>query len=111
MSASVDYRDNTISLTRGDSLYLDVSFTVDGAPYVPGEGDTVRFAMKKCIEDDECLILIDIPIETMVCHIEPEDTKNLDFDVYWYDISLTTAIGDVYTPIGPAKSRITKEVY
>ena len=110
MSASVDEMTKAISLTRGDSLYLDVSFTANGEPYVPSEGDSVRFAMKRNIEDAECLINKRIPIDTMVCYIEPEDTKSLEYGVYWYDIQLTTASNDVYTPIGPAKFKLTKEV-
>lgn len=111
MSAYVDDSTKSINLTRGDSLYLNVSFTVDGEPYVPVDGDTVRFALKKNIEDEECLVIRNIPIDTMICHIEPEDTKDLKFDVYWYDIELTTVDGDVYTPIGPAKFKVTKEVH
>ncbi len=113
MSASVDDTSKTISLTRGDSFYLTVAFTDDdeGAPYEPQTGDSVRFALKKNIEDEECLVLKEIPIETMVLYLEPEDTKDLDFGVYWYDIQLTTNLGDVYTPIGPAKFKLTKEVY
>lgn len=113
MSASVDEDSKMIFLTRGDSLYLNVEFTDDeeGTPYEPQEGDTVRFALKKNIDDEECLILKDIPISTMVLYLEPSDTKDLEFGVYWYDIELTTVSRDVYTPIGPAKFKLTKEVY
>lgn len=113
MSASVDDSSKLITLTRGDSLYLTVEFTDDdeGTPYVPVTGDTVRFALKKNIEDEECLIIKDIPISTMVLYLEPSDTKDLEFGTYWYDIQLTTDGDDVYTPIGPAKFKVTKEVY
>ena len=111
MSASVDEMTKAISLTRGDSLYLDVSFEQDGEPYTPNPGDAVRFAMKRNIEDAECLILKSIPTNTMTLYIEPEDTKELEFGVYWYDIQLTTVDGDVYTTIGPAKFKLTKEVH
>lgn len=111
MSAYVDENTKQINLTRGDSLYLDVDFETNGEPYSPVEGDTVLFALKKNIEDAECLIVKNIPTDTMVCHIEPGDTKNLDFGIYLYDIQLTTADGDVYTPIAAAKFKVTKEVY
>lgn len=71
----------------------------------------MRFAMKKKITDQECLILKDIPIDTQVLSLEPSDTKNLDIGSYKYDIELTTIDGDVDTFIGPAVFKITEEVY
>lgn len=115
MSASVDEESNMIYLTRGDSLYLNITLIdEDGSPYELQTGDNVRFALKKNIEDEECLILKDVeqlPFSRMVLYLEPSDTKDLEYGTYWYDIELTTATRDVYTPIGPAKFKVTKEVY
>ena len=37
----------TITLTRGDTFVALISITKqDGTPYVPNDGDKVRFAMK-----------------------------------------------------------------
>lgn len=103
---------STISLTRGDTLYLTVVMTKDGAAYTPVEGEKVRFAMKNKISDDEePLILKDIPIDTMTLKLEPEDTKPLKYGVYKYDIEYTSVDGDVDTFIGPANFNITEEVY
>ena len=73
MSASIS--GSNITLTRGDTLYLTVLMTKNGVNYTPVEGEKVRFAMKKKIDDEEPLILKDIPINTMILKLVPEDTK------------------------------------
>ena len=46
----------TITLTRGDTFVALISITKqDGTPYVPNDGDKVRFAMKAKYEDPEPL--------------------------------------------------------
>lgn len=103
--------DNDISLTRGDTLFLTVDLTdSDGDPYVPQEGDTLRFAMKKKISSTELIMLKNIPISTLTFEIEPEDTKELKYGSYVYDIELTDAHGHVTTVI-LGKFKITDEVY
>ena len=110
MSAAVN--GNKISLTRGDTLKLLIDiFRDDGERYELSPGDSVRFAMKKRISDADPIILKTIPTDTMVLTINPEDTKNLKFGTYTYDIELTTENGDVDTFIGPAPFSITEEVH
>lgn len=102
-----------ISLTRGDTGLFTLDLTdEDGKPFVPSEGDKVRFAMSKKFGStrDETVILKDIPIDTLTIQIDPEDTKSLDFGSYNYDIEYTDAQGRVSTVI-MAKFNITKEVY
>lgn len=109
MSASIN--GNNITLTRGDTLYLTVLMTKNGDNYTPVEGEVVRFAMKKKIDDAEPLILKDIPIDSMTLKLEPRDTKSLNYGSYKYDIEYTSVDGDVDTFIGPANFIITEEVY
>lgn len=109
MSATID--GTTISLTRGDSLILDISITRNDEPYVPVAGDSIRFALKHQIADDDPVILKDCNMETMQLTLDPSDTKELSFGSYRYDIELTTVDGYVDTFIGPATFRITEEVY
>lgn len=46
----------TITLTRGDTFMAQISITDSkGEPYIPVEGDSVRFAMKSAYTDDEPL--------------------------------------------------------
>lgn len=101
----------TITLTRGDTFETIVEiFDSDGEPYIPSEGDSVRFAMKSSYEDQEPLLVVDIPIKTMLLVIKPEDTKALKFGKYVYDIQLTYANGKVDTFITKARLRLTEEV-
>lgn len=101
----------TITLTRGDTFVALISITKqDGTLYICGDGDEVRFAMKRKYEDDDPLLVRDIPIDTMKLTINPEDTKSLEFGKYVYDIQLTKADGTVDTFITKATIRITEEV-
>lgn len=102
---------NSISLTRGDTLFLTVALIdPDGSEYEVQEGDTLRFAMKKRIKSEECLILKSIPTDTLTLEIEPQDTKPLEFGDYVYDIEFTDAAGHVSTILLGTFS-ITEEVY
>lgn len=106
----------TIMMTRGDTEHILIEITnlYDGEPYVPQEGDTLRFAVKKDYKDTNVLILKEIPIDTMTLTIEPEDTKKLQAGGsagrYKYDIQLTQANGDVHTVIPRASLVILEEV-
>ena len=102
----------TISLTRGDTCKIGVDiFNPDGSLYVPVQGDSVRFAMKKNYKSDTVIMEKDIPINTLLLRIEPEDTKSLPQpSEYVYDIQLTHANGEIDTFIAKAIFKITEEV-
>ena len=88
----------TITLTRGDTFEALVSATKrDGTQYIPVEGDVIRFAMKENYDDPRPLLVKDIPIDTMMLTLEPQDTADLNFGKYVYDIQLTKANGKVDT--------------
>ena len=86
-----------IQLTRGDTFMTSVELTKNDEPYTPTDDDIVRFALKhnkfkqdrSDYEDDEPLLLITIPNDTMILTINPNDTKQLGFGEYAYDIELT----------------------
>lgn len=100
-----------ITLTRGDSLTAKISiFNQDGSEYIPVQGDSVRFAMKANYSDHSPLLVKDIPIDSLILSIKPEDTKSLSFGKYVYDIQLTRADGSVDTFITKASLRLTEEV-
>ena len=108
---SFKVRKTTIYLTRGDTFKATISISnPDGTPYIPEEGDQIRFALKKDIYDTDCLIVKDVPINTMELVLEPQDTKNLDYGSYVYDMQLTKANGDVDTFITASKFKLTYEV-
>lgn len=101
----------TITLTRGDTLNALISITdSEGNPYTPMEGDSIRFAMKSKITDENPILNIDIPIDTMELIIQPEDTKHLNFGSYVYDIQLTKANGVIDTFITKSVFKLTEEV-
>ena len=102
---------NDITLTRGDTLILNLNLTKNGEPFTPEEGSTIRFAMKRKYTDpDEDALVIDIPIDALILEIEPEDTKHLaQKKTYVYDIQLTEPDGRVDTFIS-GKFRISEEV-
>lgn len=78
----------TITLTRGDTFEALVSATKrDGTQYIPVEGDVIRFAMKENYDDPRPLLVKDIPIDTMMLTLEPQDTADLNFGKYVYDIA------------------------
>ena len=97
----------TIYLTRGDTLEARVEAIL---PDIPKEGDSIRFAMKADYEDPEPLLLKDIPTDTMMLVLDPDDTKHLPFGKYVYDIQLTYAGGKTDTFIPKGRLRLTEEV-
>ena len=102
----------TIIMTRGDTLKTNVSiYDKEGNIYVPIEGETVRFALKKDYSDSYPLIIKDIPIDTLELKLEPKDTKRLSQPgEYVYDIQITLSDGTVDTFIPNAKLIIVEEV-
>lgn len=108
----------TIRMTRGDTAIFQIGMTRNGETYTPQAGDAVRFSVKRSalnayrtdFADDEPLIHIDIPTDTMVLRINPADTKALGFGEYTYDIEITFANGDVDTFIHEARFILAPEV-
>lgn len=92
---------NTIKITKGDTLMLRIDVQRDGEPYEPQEGDRIRFALKSKYTDPDCLILTEIPTDTMVLSIDAETMKTLAVTRtgYVYDIQLTDADGIVSTVV------------
>ena len=117
MSSSLN--GNDITMTRGDTFVAKVKITKDGEEYTPEPGDVVRFAVKHSelnedksdYVDKEPLILKDIPIETMLLQLDPENTKHLAFGTYVYDIEITFSDGTVDTFIAKRKFKLTEEVH
>lgn len=116
---------NVIVHTRGDTLRSKVDIFYDEEktqPYIPEDGDVVRFALKrprmtkvdksyKEYEDEDPLILKVVPMDTLILHLEPADTKDLHFGKYEYDIEITHADGTVDTFIEASPFELTKEVH
>ena len=110
---------NAITLTRGDSGIAEITLTTEaGEQYTPQEGDSVHFYAKpnkftlKMTEfvAAEPVIEKTIPITDLNLRLNPQDTKDLPFGEYLYDLELTFADGYVDTFVNCAPFRIVPEV-
>ena len=102
--------EQNIELTRGDTGFFTIALkNKQDEDYTPQEGDTLRFAMSQSF-GGEPLILKQIPINTLVLEIEPQDTASLKFGKYKYDIEFTDAAGHVSTII-LGEFKVTNEVH
>lgn len=91
---------NNIYLTRGDTGIFDITLkNGEGEPYVTHEGDTLRFMMIKKRGSGDYIIDKQIPIDTCVLEIEPEETKPCKFGDYCYDVEFTDYEGHISTII------------
>lgn len=99
-----------ITMTRGDTVRVHFRIYMDDEEYIPSDGDTVRFAVKHDWEQDEPCLLKEIPTDTMILTLDPDDTKGMRFGTYWYDVQITFESGDVVTFITKAKLKLTEEV-
>lgn len=100
---------NDISITRGDSAIFEVTITdKDGNAYTPTHLDKVTFTVKK--DTNSNVIVFQRPVENGKVIIEPEDTKNLRYGDYVYDVQLVTAGGWVATVIPPHLFTVSGEV-
>lgn len=113
---------NNITLTRGDTLTLTVTLlhevepvppatepTIE--PYVPQEGDVIRFAVSKGYKTGpgyELKLSKDIPHDTLTFTCSSTETS-LDYRTYNYDVEITHADGRVDTFIS-GQLTITGEV-
>lgn len=106
----------TITMTRGDTLRLQVGIERDGEAYTPASGDSVRFYVKTPkiekgqYKDDAPLITKEVPIATMILTLDPADTKPLKFGTYVYDLEITFENGTVDTFINNAELTLVPEV-
>ena len=102
---------NHIIMTRGDTAAFKISidYLNTGEPYEPEEGDIIRFTLKKYLSDRSALLIKDISIDTMLLNLDPEDTSELSFGRYYYDIQLIKLNGKTDTFISDILE-LTKEV-
>lgn len=100
---------NTIHLTRGDSAVLLLKIRKDDeTEYELQAGDSVLFTVKNSVYDTA--VIIQKKLIDGVIKLNPDDTKNLQYGTYYYDVELTQTDGFVATVIGPQKLIIEPEV-
>ena len=112
MGYKVCENDSRIIMTRGDTVKITVRIKYKDSDdfYEPVEGETVRFSVKKYLSDKRPAIEKDIPLDSMLLTLDPEDTKDLGFGHYHYDIQLIRRNGDVTTFVEDKTLEITGEV-
>lgn len=103
----VEIKNNSISMTRGDTLIVTVQMKKNRETYTPDPEDVIRFAMSRNYKGEkkyELLINKPIPSDTLILRLEPEDTEDIPYGTYNYDVELTDKYGIVDTFIS---SKIT----
>lgn len=100
---------NTIHLTRGDSAVLLLKIRKDDdTEYELQAGDSVLFTVKNSVYDTA--VIMQKKLTGGAIKLTPDDTKNLQYGTYYYDVELTQSDGFVATVIGPQKLIIEPEV-
>lgn len=109
---SVKVKKTNITMTRGDTARIKIDIiSNNGEPYIPVEGEHIRFAAKKTYADEQPCILKDIPFDTCELHLAPEDTKGLEQPcTLVYDIEIKMLDGTIDTFI-KGTLNIEEEVY
>lgn len=105
--------DNDIYMTRGDTLTVTVTCIKDGNPYELIEGDIIYLTVKDSVYTEDIIIQKKVTEFTKgkaIIEIEPNDTNDLSYGKYKYDIQLTFSDGKVKTIITPSDFNIEGEV-
>jgi len=103
-----------ISMIRGDSEAIKVSCRNEsGVDFHFAEGDIVYFTVKRSTYTEEKIlqkIVTEFTDGVALITIFPKDTRELKTGIYYYDIQLNRANGQVKTIIPPSKFTINAEV-
>jgi len=103
-----------ISMTRGDSEVIRVTVKDTLGNIIPlVTGDTIHFTVRENVMNETKIIekiITEFDDGEALITIDPQDTENLKFASYVYDIQLTKENGIVRTIITPADFTITGEV-
>ena len=94
--------ENNVFLTRGDHAIFDVEITDEnGDPYTMISGDKIIFTLRKLYDRGVELIKKESSVPTF--EIVNEDTKDLDFGVYVYDVCLYNSLSGKYDTFIPER--------
>jgi hypothetical protein len=105
-------------LTRGDSaeITLIIRDRMTGAIFILGPDDQLTFAVKRELSDEKPVIVKNPDSGILrrendcVLILIPEDTAQLPFGTYWYDVELVPDSGYTDTIIPHSPFIITGEV-
>lgn len=86
-----------ITMVRGTTQTISINLAdATGAAYVLAEGDVLRFGVKKCPTDKQCLLIKELTSANAdentaglyVLNLSPADTEPLDPGYHFYDVGL-----------------------
>ena len=100
---------NVSSITRGDTASFTLTIKQEDGSAYDYSNDSVLFTLKQNVYTTEKILQKHVVYGEDVV-IEPADTAQLPYGVYWYDVQLTTPTGEVQTVIVPNKFKVTSEV-
>lgn len=102
-------KNGIIHLTRGDTAHFIVEIAHNDGVYEPERGDELTFSVKKSTRAEDFIIQKKFkPAEVLV--LNPEDTKNVGFGRYIYDVQLSKHNGEIYTIVEPTYFYIKEEI-
>lgn len=93
-----------IKMTRGDSADITIELTTSGGEAYDFSNDVVKFGVKRSAFESNLAIEKTVDSSTGKFTLEPEDTANLEFGDYLYDIRVyhtdsETGTVSISTPI------------
>lgn len=109
----IDKETGVFEIVRGDSADFKVNlweYNEKGeiiGEYTPEEGDLIYFTVRKSTKDTDPILIQKIG---QYVELEPEDTHNLKYGKYVYDVQLTYASGYTDTIVLPTEFKILEEV-
>lgn len=101
-----------IEITRGDSGLLSLKCTNGEESYLD-DGDILYLTVKKDIYTEKVIfqkVVTEFVDKTALIEICSDDTKNLKYGLYKYDIQLNKISGEIKTLIVPSDFVVSGEV-
>lgn len=105
----VSVTNNDIKLTRGDTATFKLNVKDLNNNNYDYSNDTVQFTVKMNTITTNAIIIKNVGSDGII-KINPQDTNNLNYGVYYYDIQIVKPNNDTYTVIVPHKFELTEEV-
>lgn len=99
-----------MEIVRGNTGKARLTFKFSGIPYEMEDGDVINFTVKRDAKSDNALIAKEYTENPFILHLEPSDTKPLNYGEYVYDVQLVRANGDTHTGIKVKPFVVTEEV-
>ena len=99
-----------ITINRGDTAFLTITVRDrEGNPYELQENDSLYFAVKRKVTDTDYAIAPK-KLNGNVIELMRDDTINLDFATYVYDVQLVNGKGYTSTIVQPSEFIVAPSV-